>query len=264
MVSSDHYSNGEGTSVALFATCLVDLFRPSVGFAAAKLLEDAGLEVAVPRAQTCCGQPAYNEGDRRTAADLARRTIEALQSFDAVTVPLGSCAAMIKRHYPALLAEDAEMLPRAEALAANTFELVSFLADIRGVESFAARHEGPVAYHDSCSGLRELGAHDQPRRLLASLAGLELREIDSGEACCGFGGTFCVKYPDIAEAMTEAKIDAIEASGASLVVAGDLGCLLVIAGALTRRGSSVEARHVAKLLAGRIETPAIGAPPNRI
>ena len=247
-----------GPSIGLFVTCLVDLFRPSVGLAAVKLLEDAGCRVEVPRAQTCCGQPAYNSGDRADAAAIARQTIAAFEGFDHVVAPSGSCAAMIKEHYPALLRDDSDWHGRAETLSARTHELVSFLTDVLKVDAVAASYPARATYHDSCSGLRELKIRAQPRRLLASVQGLELAELPEGEACCGFGGTFCVKYPDISNEMVSAKADCIESTGAELLLAGDLGCLLNMAGKLKRRGSSVQVRHVAEVLAGDDTTPAIG------
>jgi len=247
--------------VALLVTCLVDLFRPSVGFAAVKLLEAAGCIVEVPRAQTCCGQPAYNSGDRPDAKAIARQVIAAFAGYDYVVAPSGSCAGMVKVHYPDLFADEPEMRTAAEALAARTYELVSFLADIRGVESVTARWSGRATYHDACSGLRELGVKAQPRLLLESVEDLTLCELPGAEVCCGFGGTFCVKYPEISDKMVADKALDIAATGADLVLAGDLGCLLNIAGKLARLGLRVEARHVAEVLAGMTETtPAIGVP----
>jgi L-lactate dehydrogenase complex protein LldE len=246
--------------VGLFVTCLVDLFRPSVGFAALKLLEDAGCVVEVPEAQTCCGQPAYNSGDRSDAQAIARQVIAAFEPFDYTVAPSGSCAGMIKKHYPALLADDAAWKPRAEALSAKTFELVSFLADVLNVTSVAATHRGSVTYHDSCSGLRELSVRDQPRRLLATVNGLTLKELPDADVCCGFGGTFCVKYPDLSNAIVERKTVAIAATGAETLLAGDLGCLLNMAGKLKREGRATRSRHVAEVLAGMTEQPAIGEP----
>ena len=251
-------SAARGPRIGLFVTCLVDLFRPSVGFAAVKLLEDAGCRVEVPRVQTCCGQPAYNSGDRRDAAAIARQTIAAFEGFDYVVAPSGSCAAMIKEHYPALLQDDPDWRARAETLSGRTHELVSFLTDVLKVDSVTASYSARATYHDSCSGLRELKVRAQPRQLLASVAGLELAELPEGEACCGFGGTFCVKYPAISNEMVSAKADCIESTGAELLLAGDLGCLLNMAGKLKRRGSKVRARHVAEVLAGDSTTPAIG------
>lgn len=244
--------------VGLFVTCLVDLFRPSVGFASVKLLEDAGCEVSVPVAQTCCGQPAYNTGDRANATAIAAAVIDAFDGLDYVVAPSGSCAGMLRRHYPALFADDPVMASRARALAAQTHELVSFLTDVRGLDAVAARHDGAVAYHDACSGLRELGVKAQPRRLLASVEGLELREMEDAELCCGFGGTFCVKYPEISDHMVAEKIGQAVGTGAGMLLAGDLGCLLNMAGKARRLGRGIEVRHVAEVLAGMGDGPAIG------
>ena len=245
-------------NVGLFVTCLVDLFRPSVGFAAVELLEAAGCRVTVPAAQTCCGQPAYNMGDRADTREIARQTVKAFRDFDYVVAPSGSCAAMIKEHYPALFAGEPELQSQAEALAEKTHELISFLADVLKVEGVDAQYRGKVTYHDSCSGLRELGVKQQPRRLLASVEGLELVELQEAEVCCGFGGTFCVKYPEVSNKIVETKAEHIEGSQADLLLAGDLGCLMNMAGKLKRRGAKVEARHVAEVLAGKLDAPAIG------
>ena len=245
--------------IGLLATCLVDLFRPTVGFAAVKLLEDAGCVVEVP-AQTCCGQPAYNSGDRATARSLAQQVIAAFEPFDYVVAPSGSCAGMIKRHYPSLFENDPDEQARAGRLSAKTFELTSFLTDVLGVERVAARYAGTVTYHDACSGLRELGVKTQPRQLLATVEGLELRELEESEVCCGFGGTFCVKYPELSNRMVSDKAARILATGADTVLAGDLGCLLNIAGKLQRDGAAIKVRHVAEVLAGLTGVPAIGEP----
>ncbi|HTV45779.1 MAG TPA: (Fe-S)-binding protein [Stellaceae bacterium] len=252
---------GKRLRVALFVTCLVDLFRPTIGFAAVKLLELAGCAVEVPRLQTCCGQPAYNSGDNADARTIARRVIDAFAGYDYVVAPSGSCAGMLRRHYPALFADDPIMLPRAQELAARSWELVSFLVDVCGLDRVAAEWRGAATYHDACSGLRELGIKDQPRRLLGSVAGLKLRELPGAEVCCGFGGTFCVKYPQISDKMVDDKATDIAATGAAAVLAGDLGCLLNIAGKLTRRGQPIEVRHVAEVLAGMTgEVAPIGMP----
>lgn len=250
----------EKPEIGLFVTCLVDLYRPSVGFAAVKLLEDAGCTVTVPEAQTCCGQPAHNSGDKNNSRAIARQVIETFEKFDAVVAPSGSCAGMIKQHYPVLFEGDEKWRARAEALAGKTFELVSFLTDERGVESVAASFEGSVTYHDSCAGLRELGVHDQPRKLLDSIAGLERKDLSGDNVCCGFGGTFCVKYPDISTRMVTDKVANIAAAGADTLLAGDLGCLLNMAGRMTREGRAIEVRHVAEVLAGMCDGPAIGQP----
>jgi L-lactate dehydrogenase complex protein LldE len=235
--------------VGLFVTCLVDLWRPSVGLAAVKLLEQAECDVIVPPAQTCCGQPAYNSGSRADAAALARQTIAAFADVDYVVAPSGSCAGMLKLHYPELLRDDQVWSGRSVAFAERVHELVSFLVDVRGVEAVPACWPGCATYHDSCSGLRELGVKQQPRMLLASVTGLELAELDDSEVCCGFGGTFAARYPDISNAMLDRKIACIERTGASVVLAGDVGCLLNIEGKLRREGSAVEVRHVAEVLA---------------
>ena len=250
----------EAPRVALFVTCLVDLFRPTIGFAAVKLLEQAGCTVEVPRAQVCCGQPAYNSGDRADTSAIARQVIDAFAGYDYVVVPSGSCAGMIHEHYPALFADDPAMLARAKELAERTWELVAFLVDVRGMTTTGAAFSGTVTYHDSCSGLRELGVKAQPRRLLASVDGLKLVELPGAELCCGFGGTFCVKYPELSNRMASDKTADIAATGAGTVLAGDLGCLLNMAGKLQREGRQVAARHVAELLAGMADGPAIGEP----
>lgn len=246
-----------GPSVGLFATCLVDSWRPSVGFAAVKLLAAAGCQVTVPSAQTCCGQPAYNGGDRTDARTLACNVIEQFEDFDYVVAPSGSCAGMLRCHYPLLFEDDPKMARRAEAMAEKCWELVSFLTDICGYEGLSSNFQGHVTYHDGCAGLRELGVRDQPRRMLSALPGVKLTEHGTADVCCGFGGTFCVKYPEISIAMVDAKIDSIARSGADTVLAGDLGCLLNIAGRLSRSGRNIDARHIAEVLADMADGPAI-------
>jgi L-lactate dehydrogenase complex protein LldE len=247
--------------VGLFVTCLVDLYRPTVGFAALRLLQRAGCQVEVPRAQTCCGQPAYNTGDRATSRDLARGILDAFGGFDYVVVPSGSCGGMLREHLPHLFDDDPNLKPRAVALGAKTYELVSFLVDVMGVTAVDAAYAGTVTYHDSCAGLRELGVKAQPRRLLGSVAGLTLKEMAEPEVCCGFGGTFCVKYPDISTRMVTDKTRDIAAAGGDTLLAGDLGCLLNMAGRLSRESSPVKVRHVAEVLAGMTgDVPPIGEP----
>jgi L-lactate dehydrogenase complex protein LldE len=253
---------GPRRRVGLFVTCLVDLFRPSVGFAAAKLLADAGCEVVVPL-QTCCGQPAYNSGDRTTARRLALQAIDGFAGVDFVVAPSGSCAGMLKVHYPQLFADEPDLLRRAEAFAAKVHELVSFLVEVCGVEAVVARCDATATYHDACSGLRELGIRSQPRKLLASVEGLTLAELPDRDVCCGFGGTFAVKYPDISTSIVADKAAAVEATKAQLLLAGDLGCLLNIAGRLSREGSPVAVRHVAEILAGMTDAAPIGVPEGR-
>ena len=247
--------------VALFVTCLVDLHRPTIGFAAIRLLHEAGCQVEVPRAQTCCGQVAYNSGDTTTARDLGMKILDAFGGYDYVVVPSGSCGGMLKLHLPLLFAQEPNLRSRADSLADRTFELISFLSDVMGVEELPARHTGgSVTYHDGCSGLRELGIKNQPRKLLQAI-GASISEMPDAEVCCGFGGMFCVKYPDISIRMASDKVRNIVSTGAGTVTAGDLGCLLNIAGRLQREGHDVEARHVAELLAGMTnDVQAIGKP----
>ncbi len=247
--------------VALFVTCLVDLFRPSVGVAAAELLEQGGCTVDAPRSQTCCGQPAYNSGDRRSAQAVARQVIATFEGYDHVVVPSGSCAGMIVKHYPELFADDAKWRERAQRLAAKTHELISFLHDVLGLKPKTVGAARNATYHDSCSGLRELGVAAQPRALLEGVDGLTLTPLPDADVCCGFGGTFCVKYPEISDRMVSDKARNIVSTGADLLLAGDLGCLLNMAGKLRRLGADVEVRHVAEVLAGLTDEPGIGDAP---
>ena len=245
-------------NVGLFVTCLVDLFRPTVGFAAIQSLERTGCLVSVPRIQTCCGQPAYNSGDRDNARAIAAQVLDAFEGYDYVVVPSGSCAAMIRHHYPTLFETDSELAARAASLAERTYELVSFLTDVRGLRAVDTEYPRRVTYHDACSGLRELGIERQPRDLLKSIRGLEIVELEGKETCCGFGGTFCVKYPEISNHMVADKAAAIALTDAEVVLSGDLGCLMNIAGRLTRSGLKVSARHVAEVLADMTDEPPIG------
>ncbi len=245
--------------VGLFVTCLVDMMRPEVAFASIRLLEDAGCRVSVPRDQTCCGQPAYNSGDAVHAKSLARKVIAVFEGFDYTVLPSGSCAGMIARHYPTLFADDPVWGPRARALAERTFELTAFLNDVLKTSPRPSRCPGTATYHDSCSGLRELGIKRQPRELLSRVEGLTIVESTQSEACCGFGGTFCAKYPEISERMVDRKVDDALATRAEMLLGGDMGCLMNLAGRLRRRGAKMEVRHVAEVLAGILEAPAIGA-----
>ena len=248
--------------VGLFVTCLADMFRPEVAFASVKLLEQAGFDVEVPASQTCCGQPAFNSGDRADASAIARQTIAAFEGFEYVVAPSGSCIGMLHQ-YPTLFADDDPWHTRAEALKARAFEITSFLAEHLDPALLSTRFSGKVTYHDSCAGLRELGIKRQPRELLSALPGVQLCEMEEAETCCGFGGTFCVKYPEISNRMVSNKIEHIRASGAELLLAGDLGCLLNMAGKLQREGEPIQARHVIELLADMLDTPAIGDSPQR-
>jgi L-lactate dehydrogenase complex protein LldE len=245
--------------VALFVTCLVDLHRPSVGFAAIKLLEAAGCSVEVPRLQTCCGQPAYNAGDRATAREIGVSIMTAFAGYDYVVAPSGSCAGMISKHLPHLFDDDPNLRAKADALAEKTFELTAFLADIMRFAPAPAPLGAIATYHDSCAGLRELGIKAQPRALLAAVPGLTLTEMADPELCCGFGGTFCIKYPDISTRMVADKSADIKSTNANLLLAGDMGCLLNMAGHLSREGSDIAVRHIAEVLAGVASSP-IGVP----
>jgi L-lactate dehydrogenase complex protein LldE len=246
--------------VGLFVTCLVDLVRPQVGFAAVKLLEQAGCDVEVPAAQTCCGQPAWNAGADGDAVQIARHVIATFEGFDYVVVPSGSCGGMIKRHYPEVFEKDPVWLPRARALAAKTHELMSFLVKERGVTKVPAQFAHKICYHDSCSSLREMGVKDQPRTLLSSIEGLSIAELPDAATCCGFGGLFSVKYPEISERMADDKIASATASGAQSLIGGDLGCLLHLAGRMKRQGVAMQVRHAAEVLADMGEEPALGEP----
>lgn len=244
--------------VALFVTCLVDIMRPRIGFAAIRALEAAGCDVVVPQGQTCCGQPALNSGDRDHAVALAKQTIAALLPYAAIIVPSGSCAGTIRCHYPELFENDPAWLPRAQAVAAKTFEVMAYLDEVCGWKPDGVTLPATATYHDSCSGLRELGIKAQPRRLLDAIDGLSLTPLTGAESCCGFGGTFCVKYPAISNAIVGEKAAAIDATGANLLLAGDLGCLMNMAGKLHRDGSKVRAFHAIELIAGMGDGPAIG------
>ncbi|GAA0577109.1 (Fe-S)-binding protein [Caenispirillum bisanense] len=243
--------------VGLFVTCLVDVYRPTVGFATLSLLEKAGCRVTVPECQTCCGQPSWNTGDREATKRVARPLIDAFVGFDYVVLPSGSCAGMI-RYYPDVFQGDPVYGPKAEQLAAKTFEITSFLTDIMGWNDVRASYRDSATYHDSCSGLRQLGIKAQPRALLAKVEGLELVEMQRPEECCGFGGTFCVKYGEISDRMVTDKVTDVDTTGAGTLIAGEVGCLLNMAGKAKRLGHRVKARHVTEVLAGMADTPAIG------
>ncbi|MCH9670369.1 MAG: (Fe-S)-binding protein [Gammaproteobacteria bacterium] len=262
-VSVDIRSGGEVAAdkkprVGLFATCLVDLFRPNVGFATLELLERAGCHVEVPEAQVCCGQPAYNSGDVDTATSLAKQVIAAFEPYDYVVGPSGSCMAMLREHYPQLFPVDAKWRARADAVAARSFELLSFLVDVMGMDDFSAEFPSNATYHDSCSGLREMEIKSQPRKLIANVGGMQLKEMDAAEVCCGFGGTFCVKYPEISTRLVDDKLEQIRQAEANTLLGGDLGCLMNIAGRLRRQGSDVRVFHLAEVLAGRATTSIAG------
>ncbi|HEY5336599.1 MAG TPA: (Fe-S)-binding protein [Rhizomicrobium sp.] len=244
--------------VGLFVTCLVDLVRPSVGFAAVKLLEQSGCDVFVPETQTCCGQPAWNAGADKDAAAIVRQVVDAFEGFDHIVAPSGSCGGMLRKHYPEVLRDDPVYLPRAKLLAAKSHELMSFLVNVRGMKSVTAHCSARTCYHDSCSSLREMNVKTEPRQLLAGVDGLHLTELKEPEVCCGFGGLFSVKYPDISERMADDKIADIQSTGAELLIGADLGCLLHLAGRMERQGNPISVRHVAEVLADLPNTAALG------
>ena len=245
-------------NVGLFVTCLVNLFRPQVALAAIKLLENAGCHVTVPLPQTCCGQPAYNNGDRANTKKIAEQVIATFAGFDYVVVPSGSCGGMISKHYLTLFADDPQLHERVTQVAQRTYELTSFLVDVLGVKEVSADYPHAVTYHDSCAGLRELKIKQQPRQLLNTVKGIEMRTLPDSNVCCGFGGTFCVKYPEISNKMVTDKINTVNATTAHTLLAGDLGCLMNMAGKLQRCGSHVKVCHVAEVLADMADGPGIG------
>ena len=237
--------------VGLFVTCLVNTMRPSVGFAAIKLLEDAGCTVDVPESQSCCGQPAFNSGDDEGTRQIAYQTIKQFETFDYVVVPSGSCAAMIKKNFVEVLKDQPEWLARAEHLASITHELLSFLVDVCDFEPSGVELEGSYTYHDSCSGYRSLHVYEQPRKMLANVKGLDHRPLHGHSECCGFGGTFCVKYSDISNEIVAEKAENVLATEADYLLGGDMCCLMNIAGKLNREGhKEIEALHTAEVLAG--------------
>jgi L-lactate dehydrogenase complex protein LldE len=238
--------------VALFVTCLVDLMRPRIGFAAIELLEAAGCEVIVPTTQTCCGQPAWNSGDRTAAAALAKKVIAEFEAYEYVVAPSGSCADHIRTEYPVILADDPDWHGRAVALASRVYELTDFLVTVAKLDKLPGNFAGTITYHDSCTGLRSLGIKQQPRALLAKLPGVELKEMTGAEECCGFGGTFSVKFGEVSAAIAERKCNNAGATGAVAIVGGDLGCLLNIEGKLRRLGDEqTRVMHVAEVLTAK-------------
>ncbi|HJU70625.1 MAG TPA: (Fe-S)-binding protein [Paucimonas sp.] len=241
--------------VGLFVTCLVDMMRPEIGFSTLKLLEAAGCEVVVPASQTCCGQPAYSGGNRAAARDLAEKFLDEFESFDYVVVPSGSCGGTIKTHYDDLFSADPALRARMQRLAPRVYELTDFLHTVIKLDRLPAPQngafKGTVAYHDSCCGLRELDVYAQPRALLEQAPGVTLTEMKDSRTCCGFGGTFSLKYGDISGAIVDEKCANIHDSGADAVVLGDLGCMLNIEGRLRRTGDNkTRVLHVAQVLAG--------------
>jgi len=236
--------------VGFFVTCLVDLMRPAIGFAAIKLLESGGANVYVPPTQTCCGQPCYNAGDRADAIALARKVVAEFEDCDYLVAPSGSCSGMIRTHYAGLFADAPAWSQRVAGLAAKTYELTDFLVNVLKVERVPGNFRGTITYHDSCAGLREMGIKAQPRALLAKMDGVHLSEMADAEVCCGFGGTFAVKLGEISARIADNKCQHIVNNGADAIVLGDLGCMLNIEGRLRRRGDATKVLHVAEVLAG--------------
>ena len=246
--------------VAMLVTCLVDTMRPSVGFATLTLLEAAGCIVDVP-SQTCCGQPAFNAGARQESQALAKQLITQFAEYDYVVAPSGSCIGML-HHYPELFPKDSQEHKMAVHLASKAWEITAFLTDVMQFKPTSGSTQLQVTYHDSCAGLRELGIHDEPRQLLAKMANINLIEMQEAQTCCGFGGLFCVKYPDISNRMVSNKISAAESTQAQMLLAGDLGCLLNMAGKLKRQGSNMQVRHIVEVLADQLSHAAIAEADN--
>jgi L-lactate dehydrogenase complex protein LldE len=249
-------THNSAPKVGLFITCIVNAMRPNIGFASIKLLEDAGCVVEVPTAQTCCGQPAFNSGDDTNTRSLAKQVIAVFEGYDYLVVPSGSCASMIRSHYGELFADDPEWSAHQRALSAKTWEVLSFLTDVMDHHP-TAKMQATATYHDSCSGLRDLGIHDQPRALLAGVEGLKLTPLEGANECCGFGGTFCIKYPDISNAIVSEKAGKVRATDADMLLGGDLGCLMNMAGKLSRDGDTIRTFHTVEVLAGMADGPGL-------
>lgn len=236
--------------VGFFVTCIVNAMRPNIGFASLKVLEQAGCVVEVPKAQTCCGQPAFNSGDDTTTRAIAKQLIETFEGFDYVVVPSGSCASMIRSHYRELFIDDPAWAGRQAVLSEKTWEILSFLSDVVHFKPSGVQYDGLATYHDSCSGLRDLGVYNQPRSLLGEVGGLKLTPLAGSDECCGFGGTFCVKYPAISNAIVSDKAEKITATKADTLLGGDMGCLMNMAGKLSRNESDIKVFHAIEVLAG--------------
>lgn len=242
-------NNPPPQKVQLFVTCLVDAFYPNVGLAVVDILEAQGITVEFSFAQTCCGQPAFNGGFWEDARGMARHTLDVLTATTGpIVIPSGSCADMICHHYFEILSDDAEYLPKAQAVSNRTYEFTQFLVDVLGIKNVGANGQGCATYHSSCHGLRNLNLTTQSQALLSEVAGLEQVELPEAETCCGFGGLFAVKMSAISGAMLARKLDNIEASGADILVGSDMSCLMHMAGGLQRRGSRVQVKHIAEVL----------------
>ena len=238
--------------VSLFITCLVDQFFPEVGVSVVSVLRKLGVEVDFPTAQTCCGQPAFNSGFTTEARDLAKRFITIFEQSDYVVAPSGSCTSMVRVFYPELFKDDPEWQKRAESLASRTYEFTEFLVNVLGVEDVGAHYQGKVALHQSCHLLRELNVRTEPQRLLKTVKGIELLELEQSDSCCGFGGMFAIKYPHISGSILQEKINCIKKCSSDVVVACDVGCLMHIGGGLSRQGGTTRTMHIAELLAKNV------------
>ena len=235
--------------ISLFVTCLVDQLFPQVGLSTLKLLRKLGVDVAFDPRQTCCSQPAFNTGYAEEAAQVARHFLEVYRDSEQIVVPSGSCSTMIKVFLPGLFEEGSRERKVAEDIANRTYELSDFLVSVMGVEQTGARFPETVTYHDSCHSLRELGIHEQPRKLIRGVGQIDFREMEKSSRCCGFGGTFSVKFDDVSAAIGEDKLSWIRESGADYVIATDVSCLMHIDGLLKRKNAPVETMHLAELLA---------------
>ncbi|MGI9392404.1 MAG: (Fe-S)-binding protein [Parvibaculales bacterium] len=251
--------NKDKAMIGLFVSCSVDLMRPSIGFASVKLLEDAGYQVEAPP-QSCCGQIGYNAGEPEEAKKLAWKHIELFKEYKYIVIPSGSCAAMMQHHYPKLFAND-KRIKQVQKFSAKTYELSSFLQNIASYKPsmpFCNLSKRACAYHDSCSGMREGGIIEAPRKLLRDCAKIEVMDLANREECCGFGGMFCIKYADISNHMVTRKLEDIAALKADMLLGGDLSCLLNIAGKAKRIGQKLEIRHFAEVAAGMLDIAPIG------
>jgi L-lactate dehydrogenase complex protein LldE len=239
------------TRVSLFVTCIVDQVFPQVGIAITQVLERLGYQVDFPKAQTCCGQPAFNSGYTEEARKIARHFLEVFRDAETIIVPSGSCTSMISHHFADIFENDPQLLAEARALEPRVFEFSRFLLEVAGVEDVGARFDGVVTYHDSCHALRELRIKAGPRKLLSKVRGLTLAEMTTAEECCGFGGTFSIKFPEISGAMARTKIDSIQQTGASTIVSIDSSCLMQLQGVIDRAGLPIRTLHLAEVLASQ-------------
>jgi L-lactate dehydrogenase complex protein LldE len=239
------------TRVSLFVTCIVDQVFPQVGIAITQVLERLGYQVDFPKAQTCCGQPAFNSGYTEEARKIARHFLDVFRDSETIIVPSGSCTSMISHHFADIFENDPQLLAEAQALEPRVFEFSRFLLEVAGVEDVGARFDGVVTYHDSCHALRELRIKAGPRKLLSKVRGLTLVEMTTAEECCGFGGTFSIKFPEVSGAMARTKIDSIQQTGASNIVSIDSSCLMQLQGVIDRAGLPIRTLHLAEVLASQ-------------